>query len=75
MGRFWDGHRLLIGIEEVETFHAGRARFFIVERENGAGSAGRTGTEERGRVAGTGVSSVTGRSGERSGVGRMFTNN
>ena len=74
MGRFWDGHRLLIGIEEVENFHAGRVRFFCGERENRAGLAGRTGTEERVRVAGTGVSSVTGRSGERSGAGGMFTN-
>ena len=38
------------------------------------GSAGRTGTEERVWVAGTGVYSVTGRSGERSGAGGMFTN-
>ena len=45
--------------------HAGRARF-LVEKKNGAGSAGRTVTEEIFRVAGTGVSSVTGRSGERS---------
>ena len=73
MGKFWDGHRLLIGIEEVENFHAGRARF-LVEKENGAGSAGRTVTKERFRVAGTGVSSVTGRSRERSWAGGMFTN-
>ena len=33
-----------------------------------------TGTEEKVRVAGTGVSSVTGRSGEWSGAGGMFTN-
>ena len=69
----WDGHRLLIGIEEVEKFHAGRARFFV-EEENRAGLAGRTVTEERVQVAGTGVSSVTGQSGERSGMGGMFTN-
>ena len=73
MGRFWNRHRLLIGIEEVENFHAGRARFFV-KKENGAGSAGRTVTEERVRVAGTRVSSVTGRSGERSWAGGMFTN-
>ena len=41
---------------------------FSGERENGEGSAGRTGTEKRVRVAGTGVSYVTGRSGERSGA-------
>ena len=34
MGRFWDGHRLLIGIEEVENFHAEIARF-LVERKRG----------------------------------------
>ena len=74
MGRFWDGHRLLIRIEEVENFHAGRARFLVEKEKNGAGSSGRTGMEERVRVAGTGVSSVTGRSNERSGAGGMFTN-
>ena len=45
-----------------------------MEKENGAGSTGKTVTEERVRVVGTGVSSVTGRSGERSGAGGMFTN-
>ena len=44
------------------------------EKENGAGLTGKTVTEERVHVAGTGVSSVTGRSGERSWVGGMFTN-
>ena len=73
MGRFWDRHRLLIGIKEVENFHAGRARF-LWRKRNGSGSAGMTVTEERVRVAGTGVSSVTGQSGERSGAGGMFTN-
>ena len=47
---------------------------FNVEIEDGAGSAGRTGTEERVRVVGDGVSSVVGRSGERSRAGGMFTN-
>ena len=46
-----------------------------MEKENGAGSERKTVTEERVRVAGTGVSSVTGRSGERSWAGGMFTNN
>ena len=73
MGRFWDGHRLLIGIEYVEIFTLGERGFFRRKR-NGAGLAGRTGTEDRVQVAGTGVSSVTGRSGERSGAGGMFTN-
>ena len=35
---------------------------------------GKTVTEERAWVAGTGVSSVTGRRGERSWAGGMFTN-
>ena len=74
MGRFWDGHRLLIGIEDVEIFTLGE-RIFLWRKRNGAGSAGKTGTEERVRVADTGVSSVTGRSGERSWAGGMFTNN
>ena len=43
-------------------------------KENGAGSEGETVTEERVRVAGTGVSSVMGRSGEQSWAGGMFTN-
>ena len=64
----------MIGIDKVESFHAGRARFFNVEIENGAGLAGRTGMEERVRVVGTGVSYVVGRSGERSRAGGMFTN-
>ena len=50
-------------------------RGVFVEKENGEGLAGKTVTEEIVRVAVTGVSSVTGRSGERSGAGRMFTNN
>ena len=74
MGRFWDGHQLLIGIEDVEIFTQGE-RGFLWRKRNRAGSAGKTGTEERVRVAGTGVSSVTGRSGERIRAGGMFTNN
>ena len=35
MGRFLDGHQLLIGIEEVEIFHAGRARFFVEKEKRG----------------------------------------
>ena len=49
-------------------------RVFLWRKRNGAGSAGRTGTEERVRVVGTRISSLTGRSGERSGAGGMFTN-
>ena len=47
---------------------------FIEEKENRTGLAGRTVAEERVQVAGTGVSSGTGRSGERSWAGGMFTN-
>ena len=43
-------------------------------KENREGSAGRTVAEERFRVAGTGVSSGTGRSGERIWEGGVFTN-
>ena len=73
MGRLWDRHRILIGIEDVEIFTLGERRFLWRTR-NGAGSAGKTGTEERVWVAGNGVSSVMGRSSERSGAGGVFTN-
>ena len=49
-------------------------RGFLWRKRNRAGSAGKTGTEERVRVVGDGVSSVVGRSGERSRAGGMFTN-
>ena len=55
-------------------FSRWKSAFFNVEIENGAGSAGGMGTEERVRVVGTGVYSVAGRSGERIGAGGMFTN-
>ena len=45
-----------------------------MENKNEAGSAVNMVTEERVRVAGTGVSSVKGQSGERSWAGGMFTN-
>ena len=45
-----------------------------MEKENGEGLVGKTGTEERVRVAGNGVSSVTGRIGEQSWAGGMFIN-
>ena len=54
--------------------HARRARCFCGEIKTGQVWREKKGTEERVRVAGTGVSSVTGRSGERSGAGGMFTN-
>ena len=43
-------------------------------KRNRAGSAGRTVAEERVRVAGTGVSSGTGQSGDWGCAGGMFTN-
>ena len=46
----------------------------IFLKKNRVGLAGRTVTEERVQVAGTGVSSGTGRSGERSWADGMFTN-
>ena len=72
-GRFWADAQFFIGIEDVEITRWESAVFFV-EKENGAGSAGKTVTEERVRVAGTGVSSVKGQSGERSWAGGMFTN-
>ena len=47
---------------------------FLEEKENRAGSAGRTVAEERVRVAGTRVSSGTGRIGEQIWASGMFTN-
>ena len=46
----------------------------FLKEKNRAGSAGRMVAEERVWVAGTGVSSGTGWSGERRWVGGMFTN-
>ena len=69
MGKFWDERRRLIRIEDVEIYTLGE-RGFLWRKENGAGSAGRVVTEERVRVAGTGVFSVTGWSDERSGAER-----
>ena len=68
---------------QVPTFRSGsisrrfshwERAFLNVEIGAGAGSDGRTGTEERVRVVGNGVSSVVGRSGERNRAGGMFTN-
>ena len=33
MGRFWDGHRLLIGIEDVKIFTLGERIFCFWEKE------------------------------------------
>ena len=71
----------LVGIERhrsiaSDMFLSGRGGLFveIFLEKNRAGSAGRTVAEERVRVAGTGVSSGTGRSGEQIWSGGMFTN-
>ena len=49
MGRFWDGHRLLIRIEEVGNFHARRARFFVEKEKRGRfGAKDGRGGESRG---------------------------
>ena len=53
MGRFWDGRRLLMGIEDVKIYTLAE-RVFLWRKRNEAGSVGRTVTEERVRVAGTG---------------------
>ena len=74
MGRYWDGHPFLDQDRGSGNFSRWESAVFSGERENGAGLAGRTGTEKRVRVAGTGVSSVAGRSGERSRAGGVFTN-
>ena len=74
MGRYWDGHRLLDWDRGSGKFSRWESVVFNVEIENGAGSAGGRGTEERVWVVGTGVSSVACRSVERSGAGGMFTN-
>ena len=53
MGRYWDGNRLLDRDRGSGKFSRWESAVFSVEIENGAGSAGGTGTEERVRVAGT----------------------
>ena len=35
MGRFWDGHRLLIRIEDVEIFTLGERGFFVEKEKRG----------------------------------------
>ena len=71
----------LVGIERHRSIASDMSLLgwggLFVERfleKNRAGSTGRTVAEERVRVAGTGVSSGTGRSGERSWAGGIFTN-
>ena len=62
-------------MSELTRWDSAVGYIFLTEKENGEGLAGRTVAEERVRVSGTGVSSGTGRSGEQSWAGGMFTNN
>ena len=55
-------------------FSSWKSDFFLKKEKRGRFD-GKTGMEETVQVAGTGVSSVLGHSGERSGAGGMFTNN
>ena len=54
-----------VAVSELTGWEIAVGYIYLAEKENRAGSAGRTVAEERVRVAGTGVSSGTGRSGER----------
>ena len=76
MDRFWADSKFcsVVDVSEITRWESAVGYIFLTEKENGAGSAGWTVTEERVRVAGTGVSSVTGRSGEQRWAGGMFTN-
>ena len=64
----------VVGLSELTCWESALGYIFLTEKENRAGLAGRMVADERVRVAGTGVSSGTGRSGERSWAGGMFTN-
>ena len=49
MGRFWDGHLLLLGIAEVDKCHAGRARILVEKEKRGRfGGKDRNGGESPG---------------------------
>ena len=61
-------------MSELTRWESAVGYIFLAEKENRSGSAGRTVAAERFRVAGTGVSSGMGRSGEQSWSGGMFTN-
>ena len=80
-GRVREDRQELVGIERHQSIASdislsGRGGLFVERflKKNRADSAGRTVAEKRVRVAGTGVSSGTGRSGESSWAGGMFTN-
>ena len=70
----WTPPCLPVAVSELTRWESAVGYIFLTEEENRAGLAGRTVAEDRVRVAGTGVSSGTGRSVERSLVGGMFTN-
>ena len=61
-------------MSELTRWESAVGYIFITVKKNRAGSASRTIAKERVQVAGTGVSSGTGLSGERSWAGGMFTN-
>ena len=61
-------------VSELTHWEISLGYIFLPEKENRAGSAGRTVAEERVRVAGTGVYSGTGRSDERNWADGMFNN-
>ena len=63
-----------VEVSELTRWESAVGYIFLTEEENRAGLAGRTVAEDRVRAAGTGLSSGTGRSGERSWAGGMFTN-
>ena len=72
MDRFWADVNFCSVVDVSEITRWERA-VFCRERKRGR-IGGKTVTEERVRVAGTGVSSVTGRSGEQIWAGGVFTN-
>ena len=73
MERFWADADFfsVVNVSEITRWESA---VFHGKRERGR-FGGKTVTEEIARVAGTGVSSVTGWIGERSWAGGMFTNN
>ena len=63
-----------VAVSELKLWESAVGYIFLAEKENRAGSAVRTVAEERVRVAGSRVSSRTGRSDEQSWAGGMFNN-
>ena len=63
-----------VAVSELTRWESAVGCIFLAEKENRAVLEGRTVAEERFRDSGTGFPSGTGRSGEQSWAGRMFTN-